>query len=284
MPKARQGQSRLINRRQQGDLGEASAIDWFTRLGATVFIPFGHSTDVDLVANLDHQLLRIQVKTSTQTLVTPAGHARYPVTLATNGGNQSWSGTTKRMDPNQFDYLFAITCDGRRWCVPAPALDACNALTLGGTKYSEFEIEPCAAIGPLVYAEDTPLDSRAEPGEYPSGQRTATVNRLASPSEVRILPPPLQERKSLGFKRTRYERKLGQSGQAIINPKRRVTVPQKAVLAAGLNIGDRLRVSAGGHGRLILERIELPCAAQPSADPAQPTLTIPAGTEPGAAA
>jgi len=34
---------RLINRRRQGDLGEASAIDWLTRQGATVWAPLGHS-------------------------------------------------------------------------------------------------------------------------------------------------------------------------------------------------------------------------------------------------
>jgi hypothetical protein len=37
------GKQRLINRRQQGDLGEASAIEWLTSKGATVLIPFGHS-------------------------------------------------------------------------------------------------------------------------------------------------------------------------------------------------------------------------------------------------
>jgi len=36
---------RLINCRQQGDLGEASAIEWLTRQGATVLVPLGHSPD-----------------------------------------------------------------------------------------------------------------------------------------------------------------------------------------------------------------------------------------------
>ena len=56
---------RLINRRQQGDLGEASAIEWLTRVGATVSIPFGHSPDYDLVAEVDGRLYRVQVKTTT---------------------------------------------------------------------------------------------------------------------------------------------------------------------------------------------------------------------------
>jgi Holliday junction resolvase-like predicted endonuclease len=55
---------RLINRRQQGDLGEASAIEWLTSVGATVSVPLGHSPDYDLIAQLAGRLMRIQVKTT----------------------------------------------------------------------------------------------------------------------------------------------------------------------------------------------------------------------------
>ncbi len=86
---------RRINRRQQGDLGEASAIEWLTGMGAVVLTPIGHSPDFDLVAYTNGRLLRVQVKTSTQRLTMPTGETRSPVTLATSGGNQSWNGTTK---------------------------------------------------------------------------------------------------------------------------------------------------------------------------------------------
>ena len=56
---------RLINRRQQGDLGEASAIEWLTRQGAIVCVPLGHSPDIDLIADYDGRLVRVQVKTTT---------------------------------------------------------------------------------------------------------------------------------------------------------------------------------------------------------------------------
>src|SRR5438093_2645882 len=105
---------RLINRRQQGDLGEASAIEWLTRQGATVSVPLGHSPDYDLIAEVDGRLLRIQVKTSTCIEVTPNGHGRYRLQVATNGGNQSWSGVAKRFDPSRADYVFALVGDGRR--------------------------------------------------------------------------------------------------------------------------------------------------------------------------
>ncbi len=255
---------RLISRGRQGDLGEASAVDWFTRLGAVVFAPLGHSRDVDLIALLDGNLLRIQVKTSTQQSSTPAGSQRCSVNLATAGGNRSWSGKVKRMDPDRFDFLFVLTGEGRRWCIPATALEAANSISLGGDKYSGYEVEPVAPIRPLVYSEAPSLDCQPRLGEYPSGQRMATVNRPAQPSQVRILPPPSAAPR---FRRTRRERALGQSGRALINQKRRVTLPQSAVMAADLRDGDRVLVSAEGYGRIVIERIELP-AGEPEADPA----------------
>jgi hypothetical protein len=59
------------------------------------------------------------------------------------------------------------------------------------------------------------------------------------------------------IKRSKYERKLGQSCQAVINQKRRVTIPQAPLFAAGLQNGDRLRVRSEGFGRIVLERADL---------------------------
>jgi PD-(D/E)XK endonuclease len=250
---------RLINRRQQGDLGEASAIEWLTSVGATVLLPVGHSPDFDLVAEANGRLLRVQVKTSTQSTSTPNGHSRSVVALVTAGGNQSWSGKVKRIDPARVDYLFAHTGDGRRWFIPSTALEARNAISLGGGKYSEFEIEPGRPITPLVYAEPSPLKSPAPSGEYPRGQRTAAVNRQALPSQVRLLPPPFRPRS--GFQPSKYDRKLGRSGQALVNGKRRVTLPRQPCIEAGLETGDRLRVRSDGEGRVVLERIDPPPAS-----------------------
>ncbi len=249
---------RRINRSHQGDLGEASAIEWLTSVGATVFVPVGHSPDVDLVTGAYGRLLRIQVKTSTQCITTPSGHERSVVSLATRGGNQSWSGAMKKIDPALFDYLFALTGDGRRWLIPSIALEACTSVTLGGPKYSEFEIESGRAVDRLVYGEDPSIESPAS-GEYPSGQRMATVNRPAQPSQVRILPPPFRPRP--GFRMSRYERSRGQRGQCLINQKRRVTLPQQACIDAGLQDEDRLLVRSEGDGRIVLERIDPPPAA-----------------------
>ena len=254
---------RRLNRRQQGDLGEASAIEWLTRKGALVLAPFGHSPDYDLVAEIGGQLLRIQVKTSTQEAETPDGHARLPVAVRTCGGNQSWNGETKKLDTSRFDYLFVLTGGGRRWLIPAGALEGTSAISLAGPKYAEHEIEPASPINELVHGEPAPLKSPPGPGEYPRGQRTAAVNRQALPSQVRLLPPPLASAEPV--KPTNYERKLGQGGQAVINQKRRVTIPQRAFFEAGFSNGGKVRVSADGPGRIVIEQIELPAWAKPAA-------------------
>jgi hypothetical protein len=249
---------RRINRRQQGDLGEASAIEWLTSVGATVLLPIGHSPDFDLVAEANGRLLRIQVKTSTQSIATPGGHPRCVVALVTAGGNRSWNGIVKRLDPARVDYLFAHTGDGRRWFIPSTALESRSSVSLGGPKYSQYEVEPGRPISPLVYAELSSLESSPPLGEYPSGQRMAAVNRPAQPSQVRLLPPPFRPRS--GFQPSKYDRKSGRGGQAIVNGKRRVTLPREPCIEAGLQDGDRLRVNSEGDGRLVLERIEPPPA------------------------
>jgi hypothetical protein len=247
---------RLINRRQQGDLGEASAIEWLTSLGANVLIPLGHSPDFDLVAETNGRLLRIQVKTSTQSTLTPDGHPRSAVTLDTKGGNQSWTGVSKSLDPSRFDYLFVLTGDGRRWFIPCTVMEARSRITLGGPNYSEFEVEPGRPIQEIVYGENPALESESRLGEYPSGQRTATVNRQAQPSQVRLLPPPFRSRP--GLRPSKYDRKTGRSGEAVLNQKRRVTLPRQACIEAGLQDGDRVHVRSEGDGRIVLERIEPP--------------------------
>jgi bifunctional DNA-binding transcriptional regulator/antitoxin component of YhaV-PrlF toxin-antitoxin module len=236
---------RALNRRQQGDLGEVSAMDWMTRLGALVLLPLGHSPDFDLVAEVAGRLLRIQVKTSTQEVETPNGHARYSVSLATNGGNQSWSGVSKFIDPKRIDYLFVLTACGRRWLIPATDLGGKRAIQLGGPKYAEYEIERGTGIRDLVYGEDAALEFSA-PGEYPSGQRTAAVNRQAQPSEVRILPPPSDS----------VDRPEPPAvGRTRMSSNHQITVPLTIAAASSLEPGDRFRVESDGTGRFVVTRI-----------------------------
>ena len=225
-------------------------------------MPLGHSPDVDLVAEVDHQLLRIQVKTSIQEIRTPDGHARFPVVVATRGGNQSWNRVVKQLDPLNLDYLFVLTGGGRRWFIPSGAIDAGSAIQLGGPKYSEHEIETCQPIPDLISGE-AKLESGAAPGEYPRGQRMAAVNRPAQSFAGSTPASPISTDRRI--RPTNYERKPGQRGQATINQKRRLTIPQKPFFEAGFANGGRVRVRADGPGRLAVEQIELPnWAKQPA--------------------
>jgi hypothetical protein len=122
--------------REQGDFGEQSAIDWLRWHGYAVYLPLGHSPHCDLIAEDGATLLRVQVKTSTVFFKN-----RWAVAVCTKGGNQSWSGLVKRLDPKRIDYLFVLVADGRRWFIPAPAIGGGTAVHLGGPKYAAYEVK-----------------------------------------------------------------------------------------------------------------------------------------------
>jgi hypothetical protein len=130
--------------RTQGDFGELSAITWLTCAGADVSTPLFHSPYYDLIADFDGTLLRVEVKTSSC-----RRNGRFELTLATRGGNQSWSGLSKRLDRQRCDYVFAHVGDGRRWFIPVEALGGTSGLLLGGPKYAEYEIESGAPLPPM---------------------------------------------------------------------------------------------------------------------------------------
>lgn len=243
---------RLINRRQQGDLGEASAIEWLTRLGATVCVPLGHSPHHDLIAEAAQRLLRVQVKTTTAIERTPDGHPRWSVAICTNGGNQSWTGRAKRFDPAKVDALFVLAGDGRRWFIPSAAIEGTVSMRLGGPKYSEYEVDPAGAITPLVYGpgDGSKIVANSR-GSVEVGESIRSVKSEPLAEWVRIPPPPsltpaAEPSVPLKFQRTR------------ISSGHQITIPSVPFRAAELQVGDRLQLTADGLGRVILERIEPP--------------------------
>ncbi len=145
--------------RTQGDIGEWSAIGWLIDQGAKVFLPLGHSPDVDLVADLGDRLVSIQVKTSTV-----YRNARYEVTLCTRGGNQSWNGLVKRFDPGRCDYLFVHAGNGRRWFIPSSLVGGGSGILLGGPKYEAYEVE---CDRPLTTLADARIARLPRPGGVP---------------------------------------------------------------------------------------------------------------------
>jgi hypothetical protein len=131
----------VLTPREQGNLGEYSAVEWFMSKGMGVAVPIGHTPDWDLMAEVDGRGVRVQVKTSGR-----FDRGRWAVSISTRGGNRSWSGLVKYLDPARCDYLFVLVGDGRRWFIPTSALECWSQLTLGGPKYAEFEVEPGVAF------------------------------------------------------------------------------------------------------------------------------------------
>jgi hypothetical protein len=147
----------MLAPRQQGDIGELSAIVWLGGPGYPVFKPLLHSPRYDLVADLGQRLVRVEVKTTTR-----FHKGRWEVTVCTRGGNQSWNGVTKRLEPKNCDYLFVLVRDGRRWFIPATHFGGGRAMLLGGPKYAAFEVEQGDPI-PEGRVLGPPLQSPPDP-------------------------------------------------------------------------------------------------------------------------
>jgi hypothetical protein len=247
---------RAVNRRVQGDIGEASAAEWLSCKGALVWIPTGHSPDVDLMAEWDDRLLRVQVKTSTLKSKNLDGGLRWRVAIATNGGNRSWSGLTKKFDPTRVDYLFVLVGDGRRWFIPAEFIEGARTVALGGTKYSEFEVERGTSFEALIY----PKGDTNRIGDVTSGGVPERSNGLDCKSSGLCLRrfesclPHLQTGASSSP--PQIDRESRSSREVLLRPKRQATIPKEPCEEAGLEPGDRLRVQADGPGRLVLTRID----------------------------
>lgn len=141
-------------------------MQWLANQGAHIYVPVGQSPDYDFIAALDGRLVRVEAKTSTS----QNGNGRWSVLVATRGGNQSWSGVAKHFDPDRCDFVFAHVGDGRRWLIPAAAIEATTGILLGGPKYSECEIE---AGSPLPCPSTPRLQSAAARGSTEAVKREA---------------------------------------------------------------------------------------------------------------
>jgi PD-(D/E)XK nuclease superfamily protein len=126
-----------------------SAMQWLVWQGASVALPVGNNSHWDLMAELESQVLRVQVKTTRC-----IRRGRWEATVATRGGNQSWNGVAKLLDRSRFDYLFVLVGDGRRWFIPADRVDGVAGLRLGGPKYADFEVESGDPIPGCILEED----------------------------------------------------------------------------------------------------------------------------------
>jgi Holliday junction resolvase-like predicted endonuclease len=234
--------------RRQGDLGEAAAIEWLTRFGACVAVPLFHSPDYDLIADFGNRLLRVQVKTSS---CTHSSTDHFAVQLATSGGNQSWTGVVKTFDPARFDFLFVLVQDGRRWLIPSSEIEGRHSITVGGDKYSEFQVGKTAPLDGPDRGRST-LDS-AQGGRR--SRRAGPVCKIgASVLSGFDSHPPHFSPPSGGELRSGDRQSA--VGRTKLSAHHQVAVPRAVAAASGIEPGDRFRVESDGPGRFLMTRIE----------------------------
>lgn len=118
-----------MNKKQQGDIGVAQAIAYYTLKGYDVSIPLTDSTRYDLIIdNRLGRILRVQVKTTNQ-------FSKYNVpvvTLSTQGGNQSWDGSIRRITAEETDLVFVYSIvSGTCWEFPVADCVGKRSMSLG---------------------------------------------------------------------------------------------------------------------------------------------------------
>lgn len=215
-------------------MGEASAINALANLGALVSVPLFHSPDYDLLADFGDRPLRVQVKTSTR-----SKGAGFAVQVATSGGNQSWTGLVKRFDPARCDLLFVLVADGRRWLIPAAEVQGTRTIVVGCSPYGEFELRDDRESSPSA---DRPRIAAGR-GSAGAGEPGWTVNSVPQAEWVRIPPPPLHSPSP-----------TPETGRTRLSANHQLTIPLAPFRAAGLEVGDEIKVEASGPGRVQLTR------------------------------
>ncbi len=123
--------------KQKGLVGITTAIQYFTEQGYTVLMPLVDANKYDLVLELDGKFSRVQVKTSSYEAKNTTSSC-YNVILESRGGAGGKIRTALSQD--DFDILFVLTDDKRRWVIPMEKITATTALTVGSKKFSEYEV------------------------------------------------------------------------------------------------------------------------------------------------
>ncbi len=103
----------------QGDIGLADAISFFTTEGYSVCVPLTDSQKFDLVV-VRERPQTVQVKTST--CRNARGH--YIIDLRTRGGNRSQRDRVAFREEGDYDLLYILTEEGRRYLIPVEHLEA----------------------------------------------------------------------------------------------------------------------------------------------------------------
>lgn len=116
-----------MNTKEQGDVGVAQAIFYYTLQGYKVSIPNTDSTRYDLIVDKDGKLFRVQCKTT----YAKAKSGAPTVGLRTMGGNQSWNGVVKKITSDETDLIWVCSEGKEAWEFPVADLEGRSTVDLG---------------------------------------------------------------------------------------------------------------------------------------------------------
>ena len=117
------------NPKVKGTVGLGHAIAHFTKNGIVVALPLNDSQPYDLIIDLNGELKKVQVKTSTSEAIA----------LRTMGGNQSYH-TAKLFDHTSCDYIYGLLDTGESWLIPTTAFKNINSIKLTDVKYQQYKL------------------------------------------------------------------------------------------------------------------------------------------------
>jgi hypothetical protein len=119
--------------KNKGNFGLGKSISYFTENEYVVSIPLNDTQKYDLVVEMNGELKRIQVKTTTS-----KDGVNYQVDLRTTGGNRSRY-INEKFDKSKIDYLFIYTENGS-WLIPSEEIKSERSINLG-EKFIDFKID-----------------------------------------------------------------------------------------------------------------------------------------------
>lgn len=122
-----------MNTRKQGTTGVGSAIEYFTSLGWSVCVPLTDAQRYDLVVD-DGQLKKVEIKTTKY-----LRNNYFECNLQTCGGNQTGKGKITKFKGKEVGYLFVLSGDGSKYCIPGQDV-TCEMKLVLGPKYDKYRI------------------------------------------------------------------------------------------------------------------------------------------------
>jgi len=123
------------NSKKQGDAGLGQAIAYFTMKGYDVALPLTDSADWDLIVEIEDELKRVQVKTSSQM----GNNGIMKFNADVKGGNMSFNKPSKLIGDQNWDLIFLHhLVTGKQALIPKEVLTTKGQINIGGQKYNEY--------------------------------------------------------------------------------------------------------------------------------------------------